>query len=439
MEASPIKAPHFILTYVKPYLENKYGRDYLNRAGLKVYTTLDINYQEEAENILKEKLEELKIYNAYNGGLITINPQTGELLVMVGSKDWDGESEECSPETDRCKFDPKVNTALSLRQPGSAFKPFVYATAFEKGYTPATLLWDVSTEFNPNCSPLGNQSFDYYGTACYHPRNYNNTFTGLISLRNALAQSRNLPSVKLLYLAGIKDSLETANKMGISSLKEEGDYGLALVLGGGEVKLIDMAYSYGIFANDGLKTPQNFILKIEDNKGNIIEKIKEDKIRVLSSQTAQEINSILSDNQARSPMFGYNSLLYFENYQVAVKTGTTQFLNDAWTIGYTPSLVTAVWVGNNDNTSMTKPGVSLAGPIWHDFMGYLLEKNENNNFSPIEEENKNSILTGQDLNGHSILYYLNKKDPQGPAPEDPSQDPQYFNWEYGVKRYLGLN
>lgn len=440
MDASPIEAPHFIMTYVKPYLEDKYGRDYLNKAGLRVYTTLNIDYQKKAEEILKEELTDLVVYNAHNGGLVTINPQTGELLAMVGSKDWYGESEGCSPETNRCQFDPKVNTSLSLRQPGSAFKPFVYATAFEKGYNPETLVWDVATEFNPDCSPLANENYDPYYLPCYHPRNYNNTFTGLISLRSALAQSRNLPSVKLLYLAGIKDSIKTAEKLGISSLEEEGDYGLALVLGGGEVKLLEMAYSYGIFANNGLKAPQNFILKIEDNKGNIIERIKTDNIRVLSSQTSQKINSILSDNVARAPMFGYNSLLYFEDYQVAAKTGTTQFLNDAWTIGYTPSVVTAVWVGNNDNSSMTKPGVVLAGPIWHNLMDYILNQKEKESFPLLEkEQNKDSILTGQGLGEHSILHYIDKENPRAEKPEDPSQDPQYYNWEYAVRSFLNLS
>ncbi len=438
MESAPIEAPHFITTYIMPYLEDKYGRDHLNKAGLRIYTTLNIDYQKRAEVILEEKLEELKIYNAYNGGLVVLDPRTGELLVMIGSKDWQGESAECSSETGRCKFNPKVNVTLSLRQPGSAFKPFVYATAFEKGYTPETLLWDIATEFNPNCSPAANQSFSSYGGACYHPRNYNNTFSGLITLRSALAQSRNLPSVKLLYLANVEDSLAMANKLGITTLKSSDDYGLALVLGGGEVKLLDMAYGYGVFANDGIKAPQNFILKIEDNKGNIIEEVKRDNIRILSAQTARKINDILSDNEARSPMFGYNSLLHFEEYQVAAKTGTTQYLNDAWTIGYTPSLVTAVWVGNNDNTAMTKAGISLAGPIWHDTMDYLLANSENTNFiNPQEKTERDSILTGQDLNNHSILHYINKKDPQGPALENPSQDPQYNNWEYAVKRYLG--
>ncbi|GAI54651.1 unnamed protein product, partial [marine sediment metagenome] len=204
LKINPIEAPHFIMTYVKPYLENKYGRDFLNRAGLKIYTTIDYDLQKKAEVFVEEGVKNSEKYNAHNGALVSIDPKTGEILAMVGSKNWHGESEECFPETNKCKFDPKVNVALSSRQPGSAFKPFVYARAFQKGYTPKTLIWDLVAEFNPNCSPEGNQTHDKYGLECYHPKNYDNKFIGLIDMRTALAQSRNLPSVKVLYLAGLK-------------------------------------------------------------------------------------------------------------------------------------------------------------------------------------------------------------------------------------------
>ena len=437
LKVSPIEAPHFIMTYVKPYLENKYGRDFLNRAGLKVYTTIDIDLQKKAETFIREGIENLKRYDAHNGALVSINPKTGEILVMVGSKNWHGESEECSPETNKCKFDPKVNVTLSSRQPGSAFKPFVYAKAFQKGFTPETLIWDLATEFNPDCSPECSQTHDKYDLECYHPKNYDNKFIGLIDLRTALAQSRNLPSVKVLYLAELKETLDLAKNFGITTLKNGGVYGLSLVLGGGEVKLLEMTRAYSVFANDGIKTPLNFIKRIEDGKGNILEEMKESESRILPSQVARQINDILSDNEARAPMFGWNSVLYFKDYNVAAKTGTTQYLNDAWTIGYTPSITTGVWVGNNDNSPMTKPGVVLSGPIWHNFMAEALKEFPKEEFKKPEE-----IVIGKPVldgeiseQAHSILHYAKKKDPRGEVPEDPLTDPQYLNWEYSVNKY----
>jgi len=432
-----IKAPHFVLTYVKPYLENKYGKDFLERAGLKILTTLDWNLQEKAETIVEDGVESLRGYNAHNGALAALNPKTGEIIAMVGSKNWYATSSEgCDPETLKCKFDPKTNAVLSLRQPGSAFKPFVYAQAFQKGFTPQTKLWDTPTEFNPNCSPEADQISDKYGLKCYHPKNYDERFLGQVNFKIALAQSRNLPSVKVLYLAGLAETLKLAESSGITSLKNQGTYGLSLVLGGGEIKLSEMVSAYGIFANEGVRVPSNFIKKIEDAKGNIIEETKKSELRVLPSQVAQEINDILSDNSARAPMFGWHSPLYLKDYSVAAKTGTTQKYNDAWTIGYSSSIVVGVWVGNNDNSSMTKPGVVLAGPIWHNFMIEALKEFKVEEFKKPEE-----VLTGKPiLDGvlpgpHSILHYLNKNAPRG---EDNSQeDVQYPGWEYGVGNWLG--
>ena len=437
LRINPIEAPHFVI-YVKSYLEDKYGRDFLNRAGLKVYTTIDIDLQKKAEVLIEEGVENLKRYNVHNGALVSIDPKTGEILAMVGSKDWHGESEECSPETNMCKFDPKVNVTLSSRQPGSAFKPFAYAEALQKGFTPKTLIWDLATEFDPNCSPECNQTYGEYDSKCYHPRNYDNKFIGLIDIRTALAQSRNLPSVKVLYLAGLEETLDLAKSLGITTLENGRVYGLSLVLGGGEVKLLEMTKAYSIFANDGIKVPLNFIKKIEDGDGNIIEEIKKGETRILPSQVTRQINDILSDNEARAAVFGWNSALYFKDYNVAVKTGTTQFFNDAWAIGYTPSIATGVWIGNNDNSSMTKPGVVLSGPIWHNFMIEALKNYPKEEFKKPEE-----IITGKPVldgeileESHSILYYVEKKDPQGEIPEDPSTDLQYSNWEYSVNKYF---
>ena len=430
---NPIRAPHFVL-YVKDYLVNKYGNDFLTLAGLRVYTTLDFELQEKAEEIIEEQLERLKIYNAYNGALVSLNPKTGEILAMVGSKDWHGESEECDEEG--CKFDPKVNVSLSSRQPGSAFKPFVYAKAFQKGFTPKTVIWDVPTEFNPDCPPTADQTEDEYGLKCYHPGNYDGRFLGQVTLKTALAQSRNLPSVKTLYLAGVKETIDLAHTFGITTLRDEGTYGLALVLGGGELKLLEMVAAFGIFANDGVKLPLNFIKKIEDSKGKIIEETKSDKLRVLPSQIARQINDILSDNEARAPMFGWNSYLYLKDYTVAAKTGTTQRYNDAWTIGYTPSLATGVWVGNNDNSPMTKPGVALAGPIWNDFMSQALKKFPKSEFEkPQEIVTGNPVLDGSFPENRCLLHFVNKNSPRTEA--DSRGDPQYENWEYGVVNWLG--
>lgn len=432
---NPIRAPHFVITYVKDYLENKYGKDFLTRAGLKVITTLDIDLQEKAEILVKERLKSLEVYNAHNGGLVALNPKTGEVLAMVGSKDYFATSTPigCTPGAN-CQFDPQTNVTLSARQPGSAFKPFVYATAFQKGFTPKTTVWDVPTEFNPNCSPTTAQEKDKYGLDCYHPQNYDGRFKRQLNLKSALAQSRNLPSVKVLYLAGLKEALALAKEAGISTLQDEKRYGLSLVLGGGEVKLLEMTAAYAVFAQDGARPPLNIISKIEDAAGNVIEEAKKDTLKIISSQIVRQVNDILSDNAARAPMFGWNSPLYIPNYEVAVKTGTTQKFNDAWAIGYTPSLVVGVWVGNNDNSSMTKEGLSLAGPIWHDFMLYALSKLPPETFpKPKEIATGNPVLDGTPLGPHSILHYLNKNDPLS---EGTSQnDPQYPNWEYGVQNF----
>ncbi len=436
-----IKAPHFVL-FVKDYLEKKYGKKFLERAGLKVITTLDADLQRYAEDLVKTKIDWLTVYQAHNGGLVSINPKNGHLLVMVGSKDYFGDSfpENCSSGLD-CQFDPKVNVTLRARQPGSAFKPFAYAVAFKKGFLPKTLLWDVLTEFNPDCPPDGSLEKDQFADICYHPKNYSGLFKGLLTLREALAQSRNLPAVKVLYLAGLTETLNLAKSFGITTLTNTQDYGLSLVLGGGEVKLLEMVSAYSIFANEGLRTPLTFIKSIEDKSGNILEQAKTNPIKILSSQIARQLNSILSDNAARSPVFGWNSPLYINGYQVAAKTGTTQRYNDAWTIGYTPGLVTGVWVGNNDNSEMTKSGSVLAGPIWHDFMVYALSKFPKENFiEPKILSSEKPMLNGLEPEGqaYSILHFVNKKDPVGEIPTNPGKDPQYFNWEYSIKNFLGI-
>ena len=444
----PIKAPHFVL-YVKKQLLEEYGEDFLNENGLNVYTTLDWDLQEKAEKIISERAKINQNHRAYNAALVAINPQKGEILSMVGSVDWFGKPypKDCVPGK-TCLFDPKFNIVVGTRsnpgrQPGSAFKPFAYATAFEKGFTSQTILWDVKTEFNPNCNPSAVQIKDKYGLKCYHPQNYDGRFRGPITAKNSLAQSINVTSVKILHLAGVDSTINLAKKLGITTLNQEpSQYGLSLVLGGGEVKLLDMVSAYGVFATEGLKFVPISILKIEDSQGNIIKESKTTPRRVLDKEVCRIINDILSDNKARTPMFGPRSPLYFEGKQVAVKTGTTQEYRDAWTIGYTPSIVVGVWAGNNDNSpTARKPGVVLAGPIFHNFMEEALKKFPSQNFpKPKPVSTSKDVLNGKIGKGnHSILYYVNKNDPQGPIPQNPSQDIQFRNWEEGIKKWLSLH
>ena len=439
-----IKAPHFVM-YVKRYLENKYGEDFLKEKGLKVYTTLDWQLQDYAEQVVYDADKTNLQFNANNVALVAIDPKTGEILSLLGSKDYFKKSypKACDEQSNGgCLFDPKFDVAtMGQRQPGSAFKPFVYATAFKKGYTPDTMLWDVKTEFNIHCSPDAQQEKDQYNADCYHPRDYDGQYRGMVSLRSALAQSLNIPSVELLYLAGLKNSITTSQDMGITTLNEPDRHGLSLVLGGGEVTLLEMTYAYGVFATEGFKISPVSILKIEDSDGNVLEKNSKEPTKVLDTQPARYINDILSDNNARSPMFGINNALYFNNYQVAAKTGTTQYFNDAWTIGYNPSFVVGVWVGNNNNASINKKtGIGLAAPIWRKVMEKLLTSKAPENFTkPTYLQNTNPILLGQLPPGeapHSILHYIDKDDPIAPPPQNPNQDPMYIFWEEGIKNWI---
>jgi len=387
-----IKAPYFTI-WVQEQLEEKYGKDFLREKGWKVYTSLDWELQELAEKTVKDGIDRNKNYNAYNAGLVAISPKTGEILAMtvgIGNYYALPYPEDCL-EGKTCLFDPQFNVVVGTkespgRQPGSAFKPFIYATAFKKGYTDITQVLDAFTNFG------------LWGNKEYTPQNYDEKFRGWVPLRQGLAQSLNVPSIKVLYLAGsetklesleinnflgkentllqgLKESIETAKDLGITTLnKPISAYGPAIVLGGGEVNLLEMTAAYGVFANGGLKVELSPILKIEDEKGNVIFENKKTPKRVLESQIAQLLTDILSDNEARTPMFGPRSHLYFENYKVAAKTGTTDNFRDCWTMGYTPSISVGVWVGNNNNTPMIKkqPAATVAGPIFHSFLEQAL-------------------------------------------------------------------
>jgi len=352
-----LRAPHFVMD-IKEKLETEYGDGFLEEEGYKIYTTLDFDMQREAEKMVKEAVKNNRGRNAHNAAITAIDPNTGEVLVMVGSADYYREPypENCNPGID-CMFDPFTNVATRERQPGSAFKPFVYATAFEKGYGGNDTVIDERTNFGTPSNP-------------YIPRNYDGLFRGEVTLREALAQSLNVPSIKVLDdLAGLKDSVENARKYGIELPRSHDFYGLPLVLGGGDVKLIEITSAYGVFATGGYRNNPTYILKIEDTDGNIIKEHQEAPQLVMRSEVAKEITSILSDNDARAPVFGWNSNLHFPNHDVAVKTGSTDKFRDGWCVGYTSDIVVGVWTGNNNNASMINaPGVSVAGPLWRSFM-----------------------------------------------------------------------
>ena len=441
-DTTPIKAPHFVM-YVKKYLEDKYGENYLKEKGLRVYTTLDWDIQNYAEKTIEDSEKFNMARDANNTALVVIDPKTGEILSLVGSKNYFEKPYPigCDEKpSGSCLFDPKFDVAtMGLRQPGSSFKPFVYATAFNKGFTPDTILWDAKTEFNPNCPADGNGAADSSGQQCYNPRNYDGLYRGKVSLRQSLAGSLNLPSVKIFYLTGMDKTLQAARDFGITTLNDPDRYGLSLVLGGGETNLLELTSAYGVFATEGLQTSSVSILKIEDSEGNIVEQNNKQPTKVLNTQTARQINSILSDDNARSFIFGPNSSLYFPGYQVAVKTGTTSNLKDGWTMGYTPYAVVGVWVGNSDNSPTGDAGVGLAAPMWKKVMEKIITSRPAENFTPPDQiTNRNPVLLGQlDLNNtNTILYYINKDDPLGPPPQNPSADPQYVLWQAGINNWL---
>src|SRR3989344_3983524 len=450
--AGNIRAPHFVF-FIKDYLEKKYGVDVLQNGGLKVTTPLDYALQAKGEEIVKEgALRNEKDWNGENASLVAIDPKTGQILTMIGSRDYFDK-----------EIDGNFNVATASRQPGSSFKPFIYATAFNKGFTPDTVLFDLPTEFQTTCDVYGKALPGRNQKDCYMPDNYDGKFRGPISLRGALAQSINLVAVKLFYLAGTSASLKTAEDMGISTLSDIGRYGLTLVIGGGEVSLLDMTSAYGVFANDGIRNPYTGILKVEDSSGRILEEFKLNTQEILPKNTALIISDILSDEKARVPTFGSHSVLFINGKDVAVKTGTTNNNKDAWTIGYTPSIVAGVWAGNNDNQPMKKGGAAVAGPIWNKFINEALktlsdEKFEKPNLDvdPIKvkpvlrgfwQGNENffidkiskklaTINTPKETiqekiltNVHSILYWVDRDNILGAPPSNPSDNPQFNHWE----------
>ncbi|MEK7514287.1 MAG: PBP1A family penicillin-binding protein [Patescibacteria group bacterium] len=463
-EGKGIKAPHFVL-FVKEYLEETYGKDLVESGGLTVITTLDYEMQKKGEEIVeKYALENKEKFNAENAALVAVDPKTGGILTMVGSRNYFDK-----------EIDGNYNVATAhTRQPGSAFKPFAYAAAFMRGFTPETTLFDLKTEFSGYCDAEGNtiNPLQNKDDVCYMPENYDNIFRGPITMREALAQSINVPSVKTMYLAGMDKTLRLTRDMGVTSLTDIGRYGLTLVLGGGEVSLLDMTSAYGVFANEGLRNPYTAILEVRQRNGIVLEKITPRAQQVIPAEITRNISDILSDNAARAPAFGENSFLYFPNREVAVKTGTTNDYKDAWIIGYTPSVSVGAWAGNNDYTSMEKKVAGfIIAPLWNAFMKEILPLIPEERFNrPIEEElsltELKPVLRGKWQGGisfpidrisqkrateytpketldeilvggvHDILYWVNKDDPRGLQPPSPQNDPQFERWEYQVRTWV---
>ena len=430
-----IKAPHFVIM-VQDYLDKQYGQNFIRTNGLKIITTLDWELQQLAERVVAEGAERNeRLYEGKNAALVAQDTDTGQILALVGSRDYfDIEN------------DGNFNVAAQgLRQPGSAIKPFVYATAFKKNYTPDTVVFDLETEFDTTHDP----------EKSYKPINFDEKFRGPITFRNALAQSVNVPSVKVLYLVGLDDALKTARDFGLTTLTEKSRYGLSLVLGGGEVKLIDLVNAYSVFAEGGIKHKQSFILKITTAKNKILEEYKNEEEVVMETQYTRLINDILSDNEARMPLYGPSGLLIpgFSDHQIAAKTGTTNDYRDAWTIGYTPSFVVGVWAGNNDNKPMVKKGSSIlaAVPIWKAFMQEALKKVPAQVFNKPESIFvEKPVLKGNHIVNykfedkiypqiHEILFYVDKDDPLGLNPINPENDSQFENWEKPVIDWAAKN
>ena len=404
-----LRAPHFVM-YVKKILEEKYGEKVVELGGLRVVTSLDSEFQQKAQEIVTEEIAKVEKLHITNGAVVAIEPQTGEILAMVGSKNYE------DPD-----YDGKFNVVTSKnRQPGSTIKPVTYVAALKKGYTASTLLMDTITHF-----PGGAGKPDYV------PTNYDLKEHGSLQVRYALGNSINVAAVKMLAMVGIKDMLKTAYEMGFSTLEPTQEnlsrLGLSVTLGGGEVSLLDMATAYSAFANGGHRVEPVAILKITDKDGNVLEEFKPfPGKRVLSEAEAFIISDILSDNNARLMTFGENNLLKFSNRQVAAKTGTTNDKKDNWTIGWTPQVIVGTWVGNNDNTSMKAvvSGVSGAAPIWRKIISeYLKDK-------PVEKfEVPSGIVTAEvdKVSGYRAHddfpsrteYFIKGTEPSGSEGEDP--------------------
>jgi membrane peptidoglycan carboxypeptidase len=391
--ATPFKAPHFVF-YVKQQLAEKFGVEAVEQGGLQVTTTLDMELQEMAQQVVYEEVEKSKSMNLYNGALTAVDPKTGQVLAMIGSKGYflPMEPAGCTSGATgpgSCLFEPNLNVAIARRQPGSAIKPITYAAMLSQGYTAAYPLLDVETVFQESI-------YDQP----YKPVNYDGRFRGPMSVRRSLANSLNIPAVKALRIVGIDNMIDQAEKLGITTLKDRDRYGLALTLGGGETRLLEMTSAFAAFGNKGMYKEPVTILEVKDAKGNVLYKWRDSGgSRAVSEEVAFLISDILSDNNARSAVFGTGSLLNIPGYQVAVKTGTTDDKRDNYAVGYTPSIAIGVWVGNNNNDRMNPAlasGITGATPIWNRVMRNYLADKPDEKFEPTRNMTRVEVdsLTG---------------------------------------------
>lgn len=413
-----LEAPHFAL-WVKSILAEKYGEPMVEKGGLRVTTTLDLDLQNFAQDAVATEVAKLKKQKVGNGAAIVTKPQTGEILTMVGSKDYFAEDE-----------DGKVNIIFSERQPGSSIKPLNFALALkDKKITSSTPLADV-----PTC-------FTVAGQKPYCPVNYDGGFHGATQVRFALANSYNIPAVRVLALNGIENFINFATDMGITTFNDPSNYGLSLTLGGGEVRPFDMATAFGVFANQGIKQNLIAVTKVEDWKGNVYEEVNLEDVRlsgprVLDPEITFLISHILYDNGARSAAFGSSSFLVVKGHpEVSVKTGTTNDRKDNWTIGYTGQAVVATWVGNNDNTPMSGAvsGVSGASPIWNKIMEKVLEKSKEGFYSEDEKDIDAWPKQPQGVVGANICT------DSGNLPSDPGNPGCTTRFEYFLKDRVGAS
>jgi len=351
---TPLYAPHFVM-FVKDLLIQKYGISMVEKGGLQVTTSLDLKTQDMAQKIVSSEVEKDAYLNLTNGASLITNPKNGDILAMVGSRDYSDLNSG------------NFNVTTALRQPGSSIKAVTYTLALSNGFTAATIIDD---------SPI---SYNSFNGPPYTPVNYDGSFHGKMSLRIALANSINIPAIKVLAKVGVPNMIALGKKMGITTWTHPENYGLAITLGSAETKMTDMAVVYGTLANSGTRVNLNPILKLTDSQGNVLE--EKDKLaagtRVVDPGVAFIISNILADGAARSMAFGANSILNIPGRYVSVKTGTSDNKRDNWTIGYTQNYLVASWVGNNDNTPMSQSlasGITGAAPIWHDIMTNLLSE-----------------------------------------------------------------
>lgn len=416
-----ILAPHFVF-YIEQQLEEMYGPEVGNE-GYSVITTLDAELQNQADTIVNRyALANQTKFNASNAALVAIDPKTGQILAMVGSRDYFDKD-----------IDGNFNAAIAERQPGSSFKPFVYAAAIQKGFTRETAIFDLPTQFSTICSPADTHNSE---PPCYAPGNYDDKFRGPMTFTTALAQSINIPAVKTLYLAGIPNVLSLAKSMGITTLGEPKDYGLSLALGAAEVRLLDLTSAYAGFANEGMVNKPYGIMRVMDAENKLVDEFEPEATRAIDPDIAREMSAMLSNNQARQPEYPPDNPFNFPGYDVAAKTGTTNESRDAWTIGYTPAIAVGVWAGNNDNSPMVKEIAGyIVAPMWHEVMQFALGKYPKEFFSAPPEipADAPGVLRGlySGPSGvHDVLHWVNKDNPRGGGTSQ--GDGQYPYWEYSL-------